>query len=150
MAIIDTKSFKCIGVRGPRGYDGAEKLVGRKRVVMVDAEGHIPVLSAVPGDVQDCDTSPALDAGKEEWPSLRLAILDGVFRGKRCEVVKKELGQKGFVVLKRRVVERTSGWISHWGSLRRERASRLDVATARLCVIACLMALIALTSQNEE
>jgi hypothetical protein len=41
LAIIDTQSVKCIGVRGPRGYDGAKKLVGRKRVALVDAEGHI-------------------------------------------------------------------------------------------------------------
>ncbi|MEH3118135.1 MAG: transposase [Methylorubrum populi] len=39
LAIIDTQSIKCLGVRGPRGYDGAKKLVGRKRVALVDAEG---------------------------------------------------------------------------------------------------------------
>ncbi|MCJ2128171.1 transposase [Methylobacterium sp. E-045] len=32
LAIIETQSVNCIGVRGPRGYDGAKKLVGRKRV----------------------------------------------------------------------------------------------------------------------
>lgn len=156
LAIIDTQSVKCIGVRGPRGYDGAKKLVGRKRVLMVDAEGFILAVTVVPADVQDCDTLPALDAGKELWPSLRLAILDGVFRarrceewcnlhGMRCEVVQKEPDQKGFVVLKRRwVVERTLGCFSHWGGLLRERAGRLDVATGRLTFVACLMALTAL------
>ncbi|WP_455961471.1 transposase [Methylorubrum aminovorans] len=42
LAIIDTQSVKCLGVRGPRGYDGAKKLVGRKRVALVDAEGSHP------------------------------------------------------------------------------------------------------------
>jgi putative transposase len=156
LAIIDTQSVKCIGVRGPRGYDGAKKLVGRKRVLMVDAEGFILAVTVVPADVQDCDTLPALDAGKEQWLSLRLAIFDGVFRarrceewcnlhGMRCEVVRKQPDQKGFVVLKRRwVVERTLGWLSHWGGLLRERAGRLDVATGRLTFVACLGALTAL------
>lgn len=106
LAIIDTQSVKCISVRGPRGYDGAKKVVGRKRVMMVDAEGHILALAVVPADVQDCDTLPTLDEGKPLWPSLRLAVLDGVFRAKRCEewcnvhgmrceVVKKDPDQKG-------------------------------------------------------
>ncbi|MHC2018739.1 transposase [Methylobacterium sp. CM6247] len=70
LAIIDTQSVKCIGVRGPRGYDGAKKLVGRKRVALVDAEGHVLALAVLPANVQDRDTLPALDAGKENWPSL--------------------------------------------------------------------------------
>ncbi|GAB6841155.1 IS5-like element ISMac15 family transposase [Methylorubrum rhodinum] len=158
LAIIDTQSVKCIAVRGPRGYDGAKKIVGRKRVMMVDAEGHVLALAVVPADVQDCDTLPTLDEGKPLWLSLRLAVLDGVFRAKRCEewcnvhgmrceVVKKDPDQKGFVVLKRRwVVERTFGWFSHWGGLLRERAGRLDVATGRLACVACLMAANALNN----
>jgi transposase len=135
LAIIDTQSVKCIGVRGPRGYDGAKKLVGRKRVALVDAEGHILALAVVPANVQDRDTLLALDDGKEQWPSLRLAILNGAFTAKRCQdwcnlhgmrhrVVEKQPDQKGFVVLERRwLVERTFGWFSHWGGLLR-RARR--------------------------
>ena len=152
LAIIDTQSVKCIGVRGPRGYDGAKKLVGRKRVALVDGEGHILALAVVPANVQDRDTLPALDTGKVEWPSLRLAILDGAFTAERCErwchlhgmrcrVVEKDPDQKGFVVLERRwLLERTFGWFSHWGGLHRERAGRLDVATGRLACVASLMA----------
>jgi len=158
LAIIDTQSVKCIGVRGPRGYDGAKKLVGRKRVVLVDAEGHVLALAVVPANVQDRDTLPALDAGKEMWPSLRLALFDGAFTAERCRgwchvhgmrhrVVEKLPDQKGFVVLERRwVVERTFGWLSHWGGLNRERAGRLDVATGRLACAASLMAANALNN----
>ncbi|WP_231343882.1 IS5 family transposase [Methylorubrum sp. B1-46] len=156
LAIIDTQSVKCLGVRGPRGYDGAKKLVGRKRVALVDAEGHILALAIVPANVQDRDTLTALDEGKERWPSLRLAILDGAFTAERCRdwchlhgmrhhVVEKDPDQKGFVVLERRWgVERTFGWLSHWGGLLRERAGRLDVATGRLTCVACLRAVSAL------
>ena len=61
--------------------------------------------------------------------------------------VEKDPDQKGFVVLERRwVVERTFGWISHWGGLNRERAGRLDVATSRLACVASLMAANALNN----
>ncbi|WP_353612493.1 hypothetical protein [Methylobacterium sp. Leaf456] len=53
--------------------------------MVVDAEGYILALAVVPADVQDCDTLPTLDESKPLWPSLRLAILDGAFRAKRCE-----------------------------------------------------------------
>ncbi|CAO4167537.1 Transposase [Methylorubrum aminovorans] len=98
----------------------------------------------------------ALDEGKERWQSLRLAILDGAFTAERCRdwchlhgmrhhVVEKDPDQKGFVVLERRwVVERTFGWLSHWGGLLRERAGHLDVATGRLTCVACLRAVSAL------
>lgn len=40
LAIIDTQTVKCIPVRGPRGFDAAERTLGRNRVAMVDADGH--------------------------------------------------------------------------------------------------------------
>lgn len=139
-------------MRGPRGDDGAKKRVGRKRVVLVDAEGQVLALAVVPANVQDRDTLTALDDGKGQWPNLRLAILDGAFTAERCQawcnihgmrhrVVAKHPDQKGFVVLECRwLVERTFGWLSHWGGLHRERAGRLEVATGRLTCVASLMA----------
>ncbi|CAO4191880.1 transposase [Methylorubrum extorquens] len=141
LAIIDTQSVKCLGLRGPCGYDGAKKVVGRKRVALVDVEGHVLALAIVPANVQDRDTLPALDDGKGKWLSLRLALLDGAFTAERCRVVEQDPDQKGFVVLERRWgVERTFGWLSHWGGLHRERVGRLDVATGRLARVASLMA----------
>ncbi len=77
LGIIDTQSVKCIPVRGPRGYDAAKKVLGRKRVALVDADGTWLAIAVVPASTQERDTLPALDAGKAEWPSLRQAILDG-------------------------------------------------------------------------
>lgn len=101
LTIIDTQSVKCIGVRGPRGYDGAKKLVGRKRVALVDAEGHVLALAVLPANVQDRDTLPALDVGKENWPSLRLALLDGAFTAQRCQEWCNLHGMRHRVVEKR-------------------------------------------------
>jgi len=150
LGIIDTQVVKCIPVRGPRGYDAGKKVLGRKRVALVDADGNWLAISVVPAAVQDRDILPALDEGQPHWPSLREAVYDGAFTAERCEawsndhgmrhtVVKREPGQKGFVVLARRwVVERSFGWLTHWGGLLRERAGRLDVAAACLACAAAL------------
>ena len=57
----------------------------------------------------------------------------------RHRVVTRDPVAKGFVVLARRwVVERSSGWLAHWGGLLRDRAGRLDVSAARIAFAATL------------
>ncbi|MFT8247281.1 transposase [Roseomonas sp. BN140053] len=41
---------------------------------------------------------------------------------------------------RRWVVERSFGWLAHWGGLLRDRAGRLDAAAARLACAAVLAA----------
>jgi transposase len=146
LGIIGTQVVKCIPVRGPRGYDAGKQVLGRKRVARVDAEGNWLAVNVL----------PALDAGQAHWPSLREAVYDGAFIAERCEagshmhgmrhtVIERPPGQKGFVVLPRRwVVERSFGWLTHWGGLLRERAGRLDIAAAHLACAAALSGLQAL------
>src|SRR5512133_615042 len=85
LGIIDSQSVKCIPVRGPRGYDAGKKVLGRKRLALVDADGNWLAVNVLPASVQDRDTLPALDAGQAHWPSLREAIYDGAFTAERCE-----------------------------------------------------------------
>jgi putative transposase len=158
LAIIDTQAVKCIPVRGPRGYDAATRVLGRKRVALVDAEGHILAVAVVPAAVQDRDTLPALGTGKACWPSLREAIYDGAFSADRCRewsnlhgmrhrIVQRDPAQSGFVVLERRwVVERAFAWLAHWGGLLRDRAGRLDVSAARIAFVAIFSGAEALTN----
>jgi putative transposase len=148
LGLIDTQAVACIGVRGPRGYDAGKKVLGRKRVALVDAEGHGLAVAVVPASVQDRDVLPALDAGQSRWPSLRAGVYDGAFAADRCRawsnhhgmrhrVVARDPERKGFVVLARRwVVGRSFGWLSHWGGLTRDRGGRPDVAAGRLAVAA--------------
>jgi hypothetical protein len=57
----------------------------------------------------------------------------------RHHAVSREPRQKGFVVLPRRgVVERSFGWLVHWGGLLHDRTGRLDVSTGRLAFVAVL------------
>src|SRR4051812_11250915 len=162
LAIVDTQAVRCIAVRGPRGGacppasrrldrgDAAKRTVGRERVALVDAEGHWLAVAVVPASVQDRDTLEVLDAGEARWPTLREGIYDGAFAAERCRewsnvhgmrhrVVARDPVARGFVVLARRwVVERSFGWLSHWGGLARDRAGRLDVSTVRLAVVGIL------------
>src|SRR4051812_41685449 len=59
LSIIDTQAVQCIPVRGPRGYDAAKKVLGRKRVALVDADGNWLAVAVVPASVQDRDTPKA-------------------------------------------------------------------------------------------
>src|SRR3954454_17764852 len=150
LSIIDTQAVQCIPVRGPRGYGAVKKVLGRKRVALVDADGTWLAVAVVPASVQDLDTLEALDPGKAAWPSLREAILDGPLHaarwqewsnrhGMRHRVVERDPTQTGFVVLAGRwVVECSFGWLVHWGGLLRDRAGRLDVSAARIAFAASL------------
>ncbi len=150
LCIIDTQAVKGIGVRGPRGYDAGKNVLGRKRVALVDVEGPMLAVAVLPASVQDRDTLEALDGGKACWTSLKEAVVDGAFTAERCRawsnlhgmrhrVVTRAPGTKGFVVLARRwVVERSFGWLSHWGGLAKDRAGRLDVSAARIAVAGIL------------
>ena len=156
LAIIDTQAVKCIPVRGPRGYDAGKKVLGRKRVALVDVDGTWLAVAVVPASVQDRDTLEALDPGKTAWPSLRDVILDGAFTAARCQewsnlhgmrhrTVERDPDQTGFVVLEGRwVIERSFGWLVHWGGLLRDRAGRLDASAARTACAAALSGIEAL------
>ena len=63
----------------------------------------------------------------------------------RHRVVARDPQAEGFVVLaRRRVVERSCGWLAHWGGLARDRAGRLDVSAARIVFVGVLSGMEAL------
>jgi transposase len=152
LCIIDTRSVKCLAVAGPRGYDAGKKTLGRKHVLLVDADGAVLALAVVPGSTQDRDCLPALSLMASLWGSLERAVFDGAFIAERCtlwcerlgmtrEIVKRPDAAKGFVALPRCwVVERDFGWLSHWNGLTRDRAGRLDVAHGRLAFVSAFSA----------
>lgn len=135
-AVIDSQAVKGTGVGGPeRGYDGAKRLSGRKRHLLVDTGGLVLGAHVHAASLHDRDGAQRLlsDELREDLPRLELVWADGAYtrgfrewaeeeRGWRVEVPhhpdrqlwRYGLAEKprGFRVLPRRwVVERTFAWL---------------------------------------
>src|SRR3954469_16604062 len=55
LGIIDSQTVKVMAPAGPRGYDSAKKINGRKRHILVDSLGHLLAVLVTDGAVQDRD-----------------------------------------------------------------------------------------------
>ena len=137
-AVIDSQAVKGSGVGGPeRGYDGAKRLSGRKRHLLVDTGGLVLGASVHAANLHDREGAQRLlsDELKESLPRLELLWADGAYTGGFRRWAQEERGwqvevprhpdrqlwryglaekPRGFMVLPRRwVVERTFAWLGH-------------------------------------
>ena len=135
-AVIDSQAVKGTGVGGPeRGYDGAKRLSGRKRHILVDTSGLVLGAHVHAASLHDRDGAQRLLSDELKWelPRMELLWADGAYtrgfrewalreRGWRVEVPHHpdrqlwryglEEKPRGFLVLPRRwVVERTFAWL---------------------------------------
>ena len=116
-------------MRGPRGWDAAKRVRGRKRHVAVDTGGLLLGVTVHAAVVQDADgVSDRLRRLKRLYPWLKVVFADGVYDrlpacfllGLTLVVVRRLAGSTGFVPLPRRwVEERTLAWLG-----RRRRLAR--------------------------
>jgi transposase len=98
--ILDTQSVRTGPQAGPRGYDAAKKIQGRKRVLLVDTEGLVQAIQVVPASVQDRDT-PAVIEPELAGSSLRKVWADLACNGAaaaapmaRCGIDLELVGRK--------------------------------------------------------
>jgi transposase len=148
-AVIDSQSVKTSESGGPRGYDAAKGVTGRKRHALVDTDGRALLLMPHPASVQDRDgAGPVLRASRRPFPFIERIFADAGYAGERVatatriavEIVKKEPDQVGFAVHPRRwVVERFFAWLGRNRRLAKDFEATIASATAFLYAASVLL-----------
>ena len=144
-AIIDSQSVKAPAAGGSRGFDGAKKIVGRKRHIAVDTDGRLLMVNVTTANIADSTGAQAvIEALRKRWPWIRHLFADGAYDRRQLldraafldfivEIVRRT--EQDFKILPRRwVVERTFGWLTRYRRLVRDYEARLDVSEAMIYV----------------
>jgi putative transposase len=80
--ILASQSVQTTGVGGERGYDGAKKLNGRKRHLLVDTQGLVWRAKVQRADLQDCAAVPlVLEAIDAVHPRIEHVWVDQGYSG---------------------------------------------------------------------
>lgn len=142
--VIDSQSVKTTESGGPRGFDPAKRLNGRKRHVVTDTTGLLLALLVHAANIQDNHGAvPLLTALGHKFPKLRHIFADRVYRGERLINALASLGPWTIEIVtrsqsigtfkaepKRWVIERTFAWLGRNRRLAKDFEATIDSAEA--------------------
>jgi putative transposase len=146
-ASLDSQSVKASEAADSRGYDGAKKVTGRKRHIVVDSLGLLLAVLVTTADVADAVAAKEVLAPLtyERFPRLKVVRADSAY-GRYglpewvrelghflLALVKRPLAAVGFVLLPGRwVVERTFAWLGRYRRHSRDYERRTDSSEAMI------------------
>lgn len=88
--MLDSQSIKTSAQRGPKGFDMAKEVKGRKRHLFVDVLGLLLAVRSLPADVQDCDgATPLVGAPRIKCLTFKKMYVDDAYSGDCAQMFRK-------------------------------------------------------------
>jgi putative transposase len=152
-ACVDSQTVKTTEMGGVHGYDGAKKINGRKRHIMVDTLGLLLAVVVTAANVDDAAGAQQV-GGKlqvEAFPRLETIFGDNKYHNYEyyawlaehsqdrwhMEISSRPPGVEGFKPVRIRwVVERTIAWIGRYRRNSKDYEKRMDSSESMICISA--------------
>jgi putative transposase len=146
--VIDSQSAKTTESGGPRGFDAAKRVKGRKRHIVTDTQGLLLALLVHAANIQDNHGAvPLLARLRAKFPKVQHIFADRVYRGDRLRNAIAEFGRWTIEIVtrserigkfkpepKRWVIERTFAWFGRNRRLAKDLEETIASAEAWLFI----------------